>query len=775
MPGEAPIIMMQYHELDQRMVRPTLNRQGAIVQPPLRPTPQPLPQSSHPLQVGSPSAGNLSSPPAVQPVWNTPRLPLPDWAYKPESSPGSRQIQLWHFILELLGKEEYRDVITWQGDYGEFLIKDPDELARLWGIRKCKPHMNYDKLSRALRYYYNKRILHKTKGKRFTYKFNFNKLVLVNYPGSDLKFVPSVNQTTNRYGRPSEGSEPSYEEGATTPNNFLKRKPGLSECSSDSQESLEKEEKFKDRGRSHSSGDVHSLAHFQTLANQGNLAVPSHTTVKAEEPSSPFTAPMNFVGPAFQVMRPTPHFISQSLPASPYLISPLASPSPATMSPLYSAPGHGSRFTYNPAEIQARLEHERVAKLRASEGSRIYPTYHIPLSPQTVFRQQSDNEARFRTLELANSRQTSSPEGDRKIRMPELPVRSQLYQRRVARRLSSTEENRESQKNATADKPGSPLDGGGKLDSHPGENSEWMGKESLNRTRSSEHLMAEEREDNDEEDEADEIIEVVDEPKNNIQSIENSSEEEISSDTPRHPPLPKQQQPLIVLTSQSSSLSSCVTDEPSFTEKETLLNGTKIGDMNSNLKATLTPSNCESRSQEDLLSTTELTPSSNAGPFKLRFKRKWNADLTRPPSFVENEVAKSPKLFLDSSPSSHSLPCTPTQRASGYGGNIFRFPTPPESIPSVSSSPCAEQSLQRFRDYYFDTDSPTSKSSSSSSDRRGSKERILSIENLIAGEMKMQATTPSSSAPENDLEVDETTTAAAASPSNEAENKIDSD
>ncbi|XP_023866310.2 ETS domain-containing transcription factor ERF-like [Salvelinus sp. IW2-2015] len=43
--------------------------------------------------------------------------------------------------------------------------------------------MNYDKLSRALRYYYNKRILHKTKGKRFTYKFNFSKLILVNYPG----------------------------------------------------------------------------------------------------------------------------------------------------------------------------------------------------------------------------------------------------------------------------------------------------------------------------------------------------------------------------------------------------------------------------------------------------------------------------------------------------------------------------------------------------------------------------------------------------------------
>uniref|UniRef100_A0A8C5WMH6 ETS domain-containing protein n=1 Tax=Leptobrachium leishanense TaxID=445787 RepID=A0A8C5WMH6_9ANUR len=114
------------------------------------------------------------------------RFAFPDWAYKPESSPGSRQIQLWHFILELLQKEEYHDVIAWQGDYGEFVIKDPDEVARLWGIRKCKPHMNYDKLSRALRYYYNKRILHKTKGKRFTYKFNFSKVVLVNYPLLDM-------------------------------------------------------------------------------------------------------------------------------------------------------------------------------------------------------------------------------------------------------------------------------------------------------------------------------------------------------------------------------------------------------------------------------------------------------------------------------------------------------------------------------------------------------------------------------------------------------------
>ncbi|XP_067219277.1 ETS domain-containing transcription factor ERF-like [Chanodichthys erythropterus] len=106
---------------------------------------------------------------------------FPDWAYKPAWSPGSRQVQLWHFLLELLGRGE-GGAITWGSEWGEFVIRDPERLAKLWGERKGKPHMNYDKLSRALRYYYNKRILHKTKGKRFTYKFNFSKLILVNYP-----------------------------------------------------------------------------------------------------------------------------------------------------------------------------------------------------------------------------------------------------------------------------------------------------------------------------------------------------------------------------------------------------------------------------------------------------------------------------------------------------------------------------------------------------------------------------------------------------------------
>ena len=44
----------------------------------------------------------------------------------------------------------------------------------LWGMRKRKPNMNYDKLSRAIRYYYDKKIMHKVHGKRYVYKFNFD-------------------------------------------------------------------------------------------------------------------------------------------------------------------------------------------------------------------------------------------------------------------------------------------------------------------------------------------------------------------------------------------------------------------------------------------------------------------------------------------------------------------------------------------------------------------------------------------------------------------------
>lgn len=64
------------------------------------------------------------------------------------------QIQLWQFLLELLTDKHHRNAIQWLGNDGEFKLVNPEIVAQLWGERKNKPTMNYEKLSRALRYYY---------------------------------------------------------------------------------------------------------------------------------------------------------------------------------------------------------------------------------------------------------------------------------------------------------------------------------------------------------------------------------------------------------------------------------------------------------------------------------------------------------------------------------------------------------------------------------------------------------------------------------------------
>lgn len=73
------------------------------------------------------------------------------------------QIQLWQFLLELLTEKQHRDVIQWVGTEGEFKLIDPEVVAQLWGVRKNKPTMNYEKLSRALRYYYDGEMIAKVK------------------------------------------------------------------------------------------------------------------------------------------------------------------------------------------------------------------------------------------------------------------------------------------------------------------------------------------------------------------------------------------------------------------------------------------------------------------------------------------------------------------------------------------------------------------------------------------------------------------------------------
>lgn len=84
---------------------------------------------------------------------------------------GSGPIQLWQFLLELLTDRDCQNCIAWTGREWEFKLIDPEEVARRWGSRKNKPKMNYEKLSRGLRYYYDKNIIHKVPGKRYVYRF----------------------------------------------------------------------------------------------------------------------------------------------------------------------------------------------------------------------------------------------------------------------------------------------------------------------------------------------------------------------------------------------------------------------------------------------------------------------------------------------------------------------------------------------------------------------------------------------------------------------------
>ncbi|KAG9335769.1 hypothetical protein JZ751_003680 [Albula glossodonta] len=83
-------------------------------------------------------------------------------------------IHLWQFLRELLLKpHSYGRCIRWLNkEKGIFKIEDSAHVARLWGIRKNRPAMNYDKLSRSIRQYYKKGIIRKPDvSQRLVYQF----------------------------------------------------------------------------------------------------------------------------------------------------------------------------------------------------------------------------------------------------------------------------------------------------------------------------------------------------------------------------------------------------------------------------------------------------------------------------------------------------------------------------------------------------------------------------------------------------------------------------
>lgn len=83
-------------------------------------------------------------------------------------------IHLWQFVKELLNQPHlHSGCIHWlDRERGIFKIVDSVRVADLWGKRKNRPAMNYDKLSRSLRQYYKKGIMKKTeRTQRLVYQF----------------------------------------------------------------------------------------------------------------------------------------------------------------------------------------------------------------------------------------------------------------------------------------------------------------------------------------------------------------------------------------------------------------------------------------------------------------------------------------------------------------------------------------------------------------------------------------------------------------------------
>ncbi|XP_008850585.1 ETS-related transcription factor Elf-5 isoform X3 [Nannospalax galili] len=82
---------------------------------------------------------------------------------------------LWEFVRDLLlSPDENCGILEWEDrEQGIFRVVKSEALAKMWGQRKKNDRMTYEKLSRALRYYYKTGILERV-DRRLVYKFGKN-------------------------------------------------------------------------------------------------------------------------------------------------------------------------------------------------------------------------------------------------------------------------------------------------------------------------------------------------------------------------------------------------------------------------------------------------------------------------------------------------------------------------------------------------------------------------------------------------------------------------
>ncbi|XP_034388553.1 ETS-related transcription factor Elf-3 [Cyclopterus lumpus] len=87
-----------------------------------------------------------------------------------------RGTHLWEFIRDILiHPERNQALMKWEDRReGVFKFLKSEAVAQMWGQKKKNSSMTYEKLSRAMRYYYKREILERVDGRRLVYKFGKN-------------------------------------------------------------------------------------------------------------------------------------------------------------------------------------------------------------------------------------------------------------------------------------------------------------------------------------------------------------------------------------------------------------------------------------------------------------------------------------------------------------------------------------------------------------------------------------------------------------------------
>ncbi|XP_056292838.1 ETS-related transcription factor Elf-3 isoform X2 [Pseudoliparis swirei] len=87
-----------------------------------------------------------------------------------------RGTHLWEFIRDILTHpDRNQGLMKWEDRReGVFKFLKSEAVAQMWGQKKKNSSMTYEKLSRAMRYYYKREILERVDGRRLVYKFGKN-------------------------------------------------------------------------------------------------------------------------------------------------------------------------------------------------------------------------------------------------------------------------------------------------------------------------------------------------------------------------------------------------------------------------------------------------------------------------------------------------------------------------------------------------------------------------------------------------------------------------